>query len=67
MSPSKSQTIRSRRIKAALASQGLTQHDLARDFGCHHNTIWAAIKYGANKPTLARIEQRLGMTTEAAA
>lgn len=63
----KTQSTRAKQIKAALSRRGITQADLAREWGVHVNTIANAINHGLNEPTLIRILDRLDLPRNLAA
>lgn len=67
MPRTKTQSPRARRIKAALAARGITQADLAREWGVHVNTVANAINHGLNEPTLMKILDRLDLPRNLAA
>ena len=57
--PPSSQALTARQIKSALVALGITQAQLAREFGVHVNTISAAVNHGLNDPTRRKILARL--------
>jgi lambda repressor-like predicted transcriptional regulator len=63
----KRQSPRAKRIKSALAHRGITQAELAREWGVHVNTVANAINHGVNEPTLIKILDRLDLPRNLAA